>query len=113
VLANGLPATSEASPLEALAAGNATLIGEVNDITPGINAAVKDAYLACFKRVYLVTIALGCFAIIGALFSRNLDDAMTEHVARKLRVGHVEDESHFEKLMFYQLRLGAGIWTQE
>lgn len=46
---------------------------------------LENAYSDSFKIVYLVTIAFGGCAGIAAFFAPNMDDKMTDEVARKLQ----------------------------
>lgn len=61
------------------------VLGSSALIVDRVDAALKDAYSASFKTVYLVTIAFGCLAILASFFTINVDGVLNEQVARKLR----------------------------
>jgi len=50
-----------------------------------VGAALKEAYSASFKTVYLVTIAFGCLAILASSLTKDVDGMLNDQVARKLR----------------------------
>lgn len=89
VLQSGLPESSLPAFLTAFTASNSTTLADI----PGSNSTIlaaaatglQNAYSDSFKIVYLATIAFGGCAIIAALFAPNMDDKMTDEVARKLQ----------------------------
>jgi hypothetical protein len=84
----GLPTSSIPQLITAFTSGNTTLIESVPGITPDVIAAastaMKDAYSASFRVVYLASIAFGAFAIFWSFFTTDVDHLMTNDVARKL-----------------------------
>lgn len=89
-LAQGLPKTSLEQLLLVISSGDAS-ISQVEAI-PGIslpilNAAIKAAKqvsVTAFKRVYLVSIAFGAIGTIASLFTLDLNEMMTSHVATQI-----------------------------
>lgn len=89
VLDSGLPESSLPAFLTAFTSSNETALAAI----PGANSTVlaaaatglQTAYSHSFKIVYLATIAFGGCAIIAAWFAPNMDDKMTDEVARKLQ----------------------------
>ncbi|CAK7202848.1 hypothetical protein SEUCBS139899_005575 [Sporothrix eucalyptigena] len=89
VLGAGLPESSLSAFLTAYTASNTTALYAI----PGVNstilaaagAGLQQAYSQSFSIVYLATIAFGGCAVISALFAPNMDDKMTDEVARKLQ----------------------------
>lgn len=84
----GLQKSALPALFEAITIGTPAAFTKVPGITPAIVRAVssasQDAYVASFKTVYLVTIAFGVLACIAALFSQNIDDKLTDQVARRM-----------------------------
>ena len=82
----GLPSSSLPSLFEAVTSGNFT---KVPGITPNIIAAVgnagKTADAQAFKTVYLASIAFGVLSVCAALCAQNVDEQLTDNVARRLR----------------------------
>jgi Fungal trichothecene efflux pump (TRI12) len=87
VMASGLPASSVASFIKALAVGP-TAFAKIPGITPGIIAAgahaYKEANSASFQTVFLTTIAFSCVALITTLFLPNFNALMSDDVAATL-----------------------------
>jgi hypothetical protein len=95
--------TESAKSLPALFAG--ITLGDFTKV-PGISAeiiaatgaAVKDAYAMTFRTVYLCTLPFGALLIAAALFSPNVEQYLTDEVARKMHgregvkteIGHKE-----------------------
>ncbi|EME43735.1 hypothetical protein DOTSEDRAFT_171572 [Dothistroma septosporum NZE10] len=88
----GLPLTSVAPFLTALAAGNLPALEKVQGVTPA-NVAVgaadfRDAYAYAFKIggnvFWLATIAFGGLAVIASFFFADLDDKLSKDVVRRL-----------------------------
>jgi len=92
----GLPATSFESLFTALASGTAAALEKVPGITTKIISAVgeamKTADSQAFKTVYLTSIAFGGLSIIAALCASNVDEKLTNNVARKFRGTKVTEE---------------------
>lgn len=87
-MAAGLPESSIASLLAGVAAGN---FSAVQGITPEIVAvtgdAVKHAYSLAFRTVFLCTLPFGVLLLIAAVLSPNVEEYLTDEVARKLHHG--------------------------
>lgn len=87
-VAAGLPQSS----LPALLAGVST---QSFKNVPGASAAVlqaiadpiKQAYTLSFRTVFLCTLPFGVITIIAAILCPNVEDYMTDQVARKLQGG--------------------------
>lgn len=84
--------------LEGLTTGS---FGEVQGLTPAILDTVTIAYQTAFSKavrtVYLISIAFGVLAIIGALISPNPDSKFTTQVARRMHGKEntaAEDRTH-------------------
>lgn len=84
-LAAGLPESSMKALLSSITLGDFTA---VPGISPGIiaatGAAVKDAYALSFRTVYLCTLPFGALLIVAALLSPNVEQYLTDEVARKM-----------------------------
>lgn len=81
----GLPSSSLATLFEAIQNDNLTAVpGISQDIIAAVDAAVKDAYARSYQTVYLCTLPFGALLIISALFSPNVEQYLTDEVARKL-----------------------------
>jgi hypothetical protein len=50
-----------------------------------VGNAIKTADSQAFKTVYLTSIAFGGLSILAALFAQNIDEKLTDQVARKFR----------------------------
>jgi len=84
-LAAGLPESSLPNLLSSISLGNFTA---VPGISPNIIAAtvdaIKVAYALSFRTVYLCTLPFGILLIIAALLSPNVEQYLTDEVARKM-----------------------------
>lgn len=87
-LALGFPAENLAELIPATiqnAVGVPDAFAAVPSVNPAIELAVaqafKDVYAYAFRRVFLITIPFGVFAIIAALFIRDPSMYLTNHVA--------------------------------
>lgn len=89
-----LPRSSLTSLLEGVANGNLSSIpGMSSEILRVVGVAVKDAYARSYQTVYLCTLPFGALLIISALFSPNVEQYLTDEVARKLHaIASVEGE---------------------
>ncbi|EXJ89151.1 hypothetical protein A1O3_02215 [Capronia epimyces CBS 606.96] len=96
----GLPVTSLKPLLLALAAGGSASAAKIPGVTATVLAAAgqayKEAYVKGFRLVYLVAIAFGVLVTICALFTKNIDHLLTDHVAAKLHKGVLgqHDDGH-------------------
>lgn len=81
----GLPQSSLPSLFAGITLGD---FSAVPDITPQIIVAVaeqvKHAYSLAFRTVYLCTLPFGVLLLIAAVMSPNVEDYLTDEVARKL-----------------------------
>jgi len=88
----GLPESSLPLLFAGITAGN---FSAVPDITPGIIAIVGDqvkhAYSLAFRTVFLCTLPFGVLLLIAAIMSPNVEDYLTDEVARKLGGGEKTD----------------------
>jgi hypothetical protein len=84
-LAAGLPSSSLPALFTGITVGD---FSAVPGISPGIiaatGAAVKDAYAASFRTVYLCTLPFGALLILAAILSPNVEQYLTDEVARKM-----------------------------
>ncbi|KAF4625847.1 hypothetical protein G7Y89_g12321 [Cudoniella acicularis] len=92
----GLPTSSLDSLFAALTAGTAAALQKVpgitTDIIAAVGEAVKTADSQAFKTVYLTSIAFGGLSIIAALCASNVDEKLTDQVARRFRGTNNVDE---------------------
>jgi C4-dicarboxylate transporter len=84
-----LPASSLTALFTALTAGTSAAFEKVPGITENIIAAagsaMKIADYQAFKTVYLASIAFSGLSICAALCAQNVDDKLTDQVARRFR----------------------------
>ncbi|KAH8651859.1 fungal trichothecene efflux pump [Tricladium varicosporioides] len=82
----GLPASSMTQLFAGITAGS---FAKVPGITPAIEEAVghavKQAYSMSFRTVFLCTLPFGAIILVAAVMSPNVEDYLTEDVARKLQ----------------------------
>ena len=82
----GLPAASMTSLFAGITAGSFV---DVPGITPEIEIAVghavKQAYSLAFRTVFLCTLPFGAILLVAAIISPNVEDYMTDDVARRLQ----------------------------
>lgn len=94
VLEAGLPESSLSSLFAGITVGNFT---SVEGITPEIIAIageqVKHAYSLAFRTVFLCTLPFGVLLLIAAVLSPNVEEYLTDEVARKL---HGDQEKNAE-----------------
>lgn len=84
-LGAGLPESSLTALFAGITLGD---FSAVPDITPQVIAvvgdAVKQAYSMAFRTVFLCTLPFGALLLIAALLSPNVEEYLTDEVARKL-----------------------------
>ncbi|KAF2808981.1 MFS general substrate transporter [Mytilinidion resinicola] len=102
VIAAGLPATSVADYMTAIAAGGSPkLLAAVKGLTPKVLAAgsvaYKHAYMDAYRTIFLVSIAFGGLAIIASIFIPDIDKLMTRSVAATLQGRKGDEETVGEK----------------
>lgn len=82
----GLPSSSVDAVLGAIGSGSA--IDDVPGMNPTIAAAVGDAvktaYSASYGTVYLASIAFGCIAVLASIFTKDIDQYLTNYVSRRI-----------------------------
>lgn len=87
----GLPTSSVAALLAALASGSASAIEAVPGVTAQIvevgAGAYKAAYADAFKTVFLASIAFGGVATIAALLYKEMQAPLSHDVVRRLDGG--------------------------
>jgi hypothetical protein len=93
VTALGLPSSSLPSLLQSIALGDFSAVPGISpEIIAATGAAVKDAYALSFRTVYLCTLPFGALLIIAGLFSPNVEQYLTDEVARKMHGKTEKDE---------------------
>jgi hypothetical protein len=98
-LAAGLPQSSLSALLQSITVGNFSAVpGISTEIIAATDAAVKDAYTLSFRTVYLCTLPFGALLIIAAIFSPNVEQFLTDEVARKMHGKSVDSESEEEEI---------------
>lgn len=84
-LSAGLPASSLPALFSGITVGNFTSVPGISpEIIAATGEALKDAYAMTFRTVYLCTLPFGVLLIIAALFSPNVEQYLTDEVARKM-----------------------------
>lgn len=82
----GLPVSSLTDLFAGITAGS---FSKVEGITPAIEEAVghavKHAYSMSFRTVFLCTLPFGAIILVAAIISPNVEDYLTDDVARKLQ----------------------------
>lgn len=82
----GLPASSLTQLFAGITAGSLSNVPGMNaEIEEIVGHAVKHAYAMSFRTVFLCTLPFGAIILIAALISPNVEDYMTDEVARKLQ----------------------------
>jgi hypothetical protein len=83
--AAGLPEGSLPSLLQSIALGDFSAVPGISpDIIAATGGAVKEAYTLAFRTVYLCTIPFGVLLIVAGLLSPNVEQYLTDEVARKM-----------------------------
>jgi hypothetical protein len=84
-IAAGLPAKSLPALFEGISSGVLTRVPGVNtEILVAVGHAVKHAYAMSFRTVFLCTLPFGFLILVAAVISPNVEDYLTDDVARKL-----------------------------
>lgn len=82
----GLPAASIPSLFAGITSGSfAKVEGMTPEIAEAVGHAVKHAYSLSFRTVFLCTLPFGAILLVAAIISPNVEDYMTDDVARKLQ----------------------------
>jgi hypothetical protein len=83
-LAAGLPQASLPALFQAMTLGDFSAVpGISTEIIAATGVAFKDAYALSFRTVFLCTLPFGALLIIAALFSPNVEQFLTNEVARR------------------------------
>ncbi|KAH7406631.1 fungal trichothecene efflux pump [Phaeosphaeria sp. MPI-PUGE-AT-0046c] len=83
--AAGLPESSLTSLLSSIALGDFSAVPGISpEIIAATGNAVKDAYASSFRTVYLCTLPFGALLILAGIFSPNVEQYLTDEVARKM-----------------------------
>ena len=92
----GLPPKSLPALFEAISTGVFTAVPGIDSkILVAVGGAVKHAYATSFRTVFLCTLPFGFLILIAALMSPNVEDYLTDDVARKLHgTGVAETSAH-------------------
>jgi hypothetical protein len=90
----GLPASSITDLFAGISAGS---FADVPGITPtvieAVSHAVKQAYSMSFRTVFLATLPFGAILLVSAILTPNVEDYLTDEVARKLQGKYLADSS--------------------
>lgn len=83
--AAGLPESSLTSLLSSITLGDFSRVPGISpEIIAATGAAVQDAYAVSFRTVYLCTLPFGALLIIAGILSPNVEQYLTDEVARKM-----------------------------
>lgn len=94
----GLPASSLTALFAGITAGDFSTVPGINaQITTAVAAAVKHAYSVAFRTVFLCTLPFGALLLIAALISPNVEEYLTDEVARKLHGSGEKSEPAVQK----------------
>jgi hypothetical protein len=81
----GLPVKSLPALFEGITTGIFTNVPDINEKILGVvGHAVKHAYAMSFRTVFLCTLPFGFLILIAAVISPNVEDYLTDDVARRL-----------------------------
>lgn len=84
-LAAGLPSSSLPALFSGITAADFSSVPGISaEIIAATSDAVKEAYALSFRTVYLCTIPFGVLLIIAAVLSPNVEEFLTDEVARKM-----------------------------
>jgi hypothetical protein len=82
----GLPASSLTDLFAGITAGSfAKVPGITPTIEEAVGHAVKHAYSMSFRTVFLCTLPFGAIILVAAVISPNVEDYLTDDVARRLQ----------------------------
>jgi hypothetical protein len=98
----GLPESSVPSLLASLSTGNFTGVeGITADITTAVRVATWDAYSISYRTVFLCTLPFGVILLIASVLAPNVEDYLTDEVARRLHMPNEEkmDVKHKDLMM--------------
>jgi len=84
-VAAGLPSSSVPTLMAALTAGDLSAVPGIDDnIAAVVDQATKQAYSMSFRTVFLCTLPFGAIVLVAAALAPNVEDYLTDEVARKL-----------------------------
>jgi hypothetical protein len=96
--AAGLPSASLPALFQGITLGDFSAVPGISaDIIAAVVPAVKDAYAMTFRTVYLCTIPFGVLLIVAALLSPNVEQYLTDEVARKMHGRNEKSEIGVKK----------------
>jgi hypothetical protein len=96
--AAGLPSASLPALFQGITLGDFSAVPGISaDIISAVVPAVKDAYAMTFRTVYLCTIPFGALLIVAALLSPNVEQYLTDEVARKMHGRNEKSEIGVKK----------------
>ncbi|KAF2102793.1 fungal trichothecene efflux pump [Rhizodiscina lignyota] len=82
----GLPSSSLVALFTGISAGDISTVPGVNTtIAAAVGEATKTAYSHSFRIVFLCTLPFGAIILVSALLAPNVEDYLTDEVARKLQ----------------------------
>ena len=82
----GLPATSLTQLFAGITAGSFEKVpGITPEITAAVGSAVKHAYSMSFRTIFLCTLPFGAIILVAAIITPNVEDYLTDDVARRLQ----------------------------
>ncbi|KAF2836293.1 fungal trichothecene efflux pump [Patellaria atrata CBS 101060] len=82
----GLSESAVPALMSGVAVGNFTLVpGFTEQIGLAVGEATKRAYVSSFRVVFLCTLPFGAIILVAALISPNVEDYLTDDVARRLQ----------------------------
>lgn len=99
-VAAGLPESSVSSLLTGVSTGNYTGVAGINTaILTATQQAVKHAYSMSFRTVFLCTLPFGALILVSSVFAPNVEDYLTDDVARKLhKPGEEKGETQHKEI---------------
>lgn len=84
-IAAGLPSSRTLALFQGITNGTfSTIPGITNAINTTIGHAVKHSYSLAFQSVFLCTLSFGVIILIATVMAPNVEDYLTDEVARKL-----------------------------
>jgi len=94
----GLPESSLPALFAGITARNFSAVPDITtDVITATGVAVKHAYSLAFRTVFLCTLPFGALLLVAALLSPNVEEYLTDEVARKLHNKSEKSESAVQK----------------
>jgi hypothetical protein len=98
-IAAGLPSSSTPALFQGITNGTfSTIPGITNAISTAIGHAVKHSYSLAFRTVFPRILPFGVITLVAAVMAPNVEDYLTDEVARKLHGMGVEGKASNKKL---------------